>query len=87
MSYQAPLQTLHNDILNASVDMLQAHGVARIVLPEGTEIADGSITNSNWDVIKMTGSVPPHFMAPLPMPQSMPELLDRAKWAWTIWPG
>lgn len=79
VSYQAPLQTLHNDILNASVDMLQAHGVARIVLPEGTEIADGSITNSNWDVIKMTGSVPPHFMAPLPMPQSMPELLDRAK--------
>jgi hypothetical protein len=79
VSYQAPLQTLHNDILNASVDMLQAHGVARIVLPEGTEIADGSITNSNWDIIKMTGSVPPHFMAPLPMPQSMPELLDRAK--------
>ena len=78
-AYQAPLQALHNDLLNASVDMVEAHGVARIILPEGSEIADGSITNSNWDIIKTTGSQSPHFMPPLPMPPALPEMLGIAK--------
>jgi len=78
-AYQAPLQSLHNDLLNASVDMVEAHGVARIILPEGSEIADGSITNSNWDIIKTTGNQSPHFMEPLPMPAALPQMLQVAK--------
>ena len=78
-AYQAPLQSLHNDFLNASVDMVEAHGVARIILPEGSEIADGSITNSNWDIIKTTGNQSPHFMEPLPMPAALPQMMQVAK--------
>lgn len=79
VSYQAPLQALHNDILNASIDMMQAHGVSRVTMPEGTELAEGSITNSAWDIIKYTGTTPPSFMEPMPMPSVMPQLLTQAK--------
>lgn len=79
VSYQAPLQSLHNDILNSSIDMMQAHGVARLILPEGAELASGSVTNSAWDIVKYTGVNPPSFMEPMPMPSCMPELLAQAK--------
>jgi hypothetical protein len=68
-----------NKIDTVTLENMQAHGVARIILPEGSEIADDSITNSPWDIIKITGSQPPHFMAPMPMPQIIPDLMGRYK--------
>jgi hypothetical protein len=74
IAYQAPLQDLYNRLMNVTLDNLQAHGVARMILPEGTEIADDSITNSPWDIIKMTGTQPPSFMEPMPLPAAITEL-------------
>lgn len=77
--YNNVLQDNLNKIDAVSLENLQAHGVARIILPEGSEIADDSITNSPWDIIKITGTQPPHFMAPMPIPQIMPEMMARYK--------
>lgn len=79
LSYETPLQDAHNRMLNVVMDNLQAHGVARIILPEGAEISDESITNSPWDIIKMTGSQPPHFMEPMPMPAQINTTLEAVK--------
>lgn len=69
LDYVAPLQDTINRIDTVSLDNAQAHGVARLVLPEGAEIAEDAITNSPWDVIKITGNQPPFFVsAPTLMP-------------------
>jgi hypothetical protein len=61
------------------LDILAAHGVARLLIPESAEIAKGSITNSPWDIVKYTGAIPPNFMEPLPMPAALPNIRDRMK--------
>jgi hypothetical protein len=78
MVYQGPLQDLHNQMLNVMVDTLEAHGVPRIILPDGTEISDESITNTPWDVIKINndGGKDPRFMEPMAMPAAFGDLLQ-----------
>lgn len=79
VEYEAPLQDILNRLDIATLDNIQAHSAARIILPEGAEIADGSITNSPLDVIKISGSMPPHFME---TPKTMPDthtMRDRVK--------
>jgi hypothetical protein len=71
VEYIAELQDMLNRLDSTTLDTVQAHGIARLILPEGAEIADDSITNSTWDFIKITGSQPPHFME---TPQLMPEM-------------
>lgn len=71
IDYVAPLQDTLNRLDTATLDNIQAHGVARLVIPETAGIADDSITDSPLDVIKITGSQPPHF---LEVPQLMPEM-------------
>lgn len=79
VEFGAPLQDNLNRLDSTTLDIVQAHGVARVILPEGAEIADDSITNSPWDIIKMTGSVPPHFMEPMPLPPAMSQIRDTMK--------
>lgn len=79
LSYETPLQDAHNRMLNVVMDNLQAHGVARLILPEGSEIMDDSITNSPWDIIKVTGSQDPHYMEPMPMPPQVNQTLADIK--------
>lgn len=67
VAYVAGLQDTLNRLDNVTMDGIQAHGIPRMILPEGAEVANNSITNSPWDVIKITGSQPPHFMEALPL--------------------
>lgn len=71
IDYVANLQNTLNQLDSATLDNIQAHGVARLILPQSADIAEGSITNTPWDVVKITGSMPPHFME---VPQLMPEM-------------
>lgn len=71
IDYVSNLQNTLNQLDSATLDNIQAHGVARLILPQSAEIAEGSITNTPWDVVKITGSMPPHFME---VPQLMPEM-------------
>lgn len=71
VEYISELQDLLNRLDSTTLDNVQAHGVARLVLPEGAEISDDSITNSAWDYVKVTGSQTPHFFE---VPKLMPEM-------------
>lgn len=79
VSYETALQETYNKMMNVMLDNLHAHGVARMILPEGAEIADGAVTNSPWDIIKITGTQPPHFMEPMPLPAAFPQLIQQTK--------
>lgn len=79
VEYTTSLQDNLNRIDNVTLESMQAHGVPRLILPEGSEIADGSITNSPWDIVKITGSQPFHFASPMQMPPIVPELMQRYK--------
>lgn len=79
IEFGTALQDNLNRLDSVLLENIQAHGVARIILPEGSEIADESITNSPWDVIKITGTQPPHFMEPMPLPQGMTLLREQMK--------
>jgi hypothetical protein len=56
---------------SAVLDSLMAHACYRLILPEGTEVAADSPSNSPWDVTKITGNQPPYFMNPPSMPPDM----------------
>ena len=79
VSYTAEIQDVLNKIDNVTLDCLKAHGVARMILPEGTEVMDDSITNSAWDIIKITGTQPPHFMEPMPLPPAMAQFREQLR--------
>jgi hypothetical protein len=69
--YSANLQDKMNHLDSVTLESIEAHGVPRMVLPEGTEIADDSITNSPLDIISITGNQPPYFMSGMQMPTDL----------------
>lgn len=71
VEYAARLQENVNRIDTATLNSIQAHGVARMVLPESAEIDENALSDSSWDVVKITGNQPPYFMSP---PQLMPDM-------------
>lgn len=79
IAYETPLQATYNRILSSLLDCVQAHGVTRVLLPEGAEIADEAITNSPWDIIRFTGNQQPSFMEPMPFPAAAGDLLQLVK--------
>lgn len=79
IEYGSALQDNLNRLDSVILENVQAHGVARLILPEGAEIADDSITNSPWDVVKITGTQPLHFMEPMPLPAGMSQLRELMK--------
>ena len=79
ITYEAPLQSTYNRVLSSLLDCVQAHGVTRVLLPEGAEIADKAITNSPWDIVRYTGNQQPSFMEPMPFPPAAADLLQLIK--------
>jgi hypothetical protein len=70
VEYTSGLQDSLNRLDSTVLDNIQAHGVARMILPESAEISDDSLGNSPWDVVKITGNQPPYYMqAPTLMPE------------------
>lgn len=79
VEFSSNLQDNLNRLDSVLLENVQAHGVARLILPEGTEIADDSITNSPYDIVKITGTQPPHFMSPMALPSGMDNLRTTLK--------
>lgn len=71
VEYAAQLQSNLDALDSARIDNLQAHGVARLIVPESADISDDGLSNSPWDVTKISGNQPPYFMA---APQLMPDM-------------
>lgn len=83
VEFEAPLQELLNRLDTVMLENLQAHGVARLLLPPGVEIAEGSVTNSPYDIVRLTSEsgsqAEPKFMEPMPLPPSLSELRAQTK--------
>lgn len=71
VEYISHLQENLSRLDSSVLDNIQAHGVARMILPETADVADDSLSDNTWDVVKITGAQPPFFMAP---PQLMPDM-------------
>lgn len=76
IEFASVLQENLNRLDSTILEAVQAHGVPRLILPEGAEIQDGSISNSPWDIVKITGTQPPHFMEPMPLPPAVTQLRE-----------
>lgn len=72
VEYASGLQDNLNRLDTSVLDAIQAHGVVRMVLPDGTDVADDSLGNSNWDVMKITGNQPPYFVNPPALMNDIP---------------
>jgi hypothetical protein len=56
----------------ATLDILKAHGVARLVVFGGSEVdMTDAISNSPLDIIRVDGNQAPTFAPPVPIPQGM----------------
>lgn len=71
VEYVSVLQDNVLKIDTATMDNIYAHGAARLVVNDAAEV-DTSLSNSPWDVIKVSGNQTPYFME---VPQLMPEMV------------
>ena len=77
IEYDVEIQDVVNRLDTLTLDNVQNHGAFRMVLPEGTEIADDSITDDSAVIIKVTGNQGPHYVSPPQSPPDMSALRDR----------
>jgi hypothetical protein len=77
IEYDVEIQDVVNRLDTLTLDNVQNHGVFRMVLPEGSEIADDSVTDDSAVIIKVTGNQGPHYVSPPQSPPDMSALRDR----------
>jgi hypothetical protein len=77
VSYSSEIQRAINNIDSVMLETAKAHGIPRLILPDGVDIAEDSITNTPWDIIKTTGNRDPKFMDPLPASPLLNNLRER----------
>lgn len=71
IQYVSQQQENLNRLDSSVLDNIQAHGAIKLVLPESAEIDDEALSNSPWDVLKITGNQPPYHLS---VPALMPEM-------------
>ena len=77
IEYDVEIQDVVNRLDTLTLDNVQSAGAFRMVLPEGAEIMEDSITDSPRDIIKVTGNQGPHYVSPPQSPPDMSALRDR----------
>ena len=77
IEYDVEIQDVVNRLDTLTLENVQNHGAFRMVLPEGSEIADDSITDDSAVIIKVTGNQGPHYVSPPQSPPDMSALRDR----------
>lgn len=71
VDYAAHMQENLCRLDSARLDNIRAAGTTKLVLPENTEIAEDSLSDIPWDVIRITGNQPPYWQSPA---QMMPQM-------------
>jgi hypothetical protein len=72
VSYAVKHQDVRNMLQTATLDILKAHGVARLVVFGNGEVdASDAISNSPLDIIRVDGNQAPTFVPPVPLPAGM----------------
>jgi hypothetical protein len=75
--FSAEAQEMRNQFINASIETMRALGTPTLIIPDGAEMADESITSSPWNFIKIKGNVGPYQMEGARMPTGFSEMIDR----------
>ena len=71
IEYASPAQDTINRLDTMTLENVAAHGYCRIILPEGADIAEDSITDTPWEIVRVEGGRDPHFFE---VPKLMPEV-------------
>lgn len=71
LEYAAPAQDTINRLDTMTLENIAAHGYCRIILPEGADIAEDSITDTPWEIVRVEGGRDPHYFE---TPRLMPEV-------------
>ena len=66
VTYSSKLQSILNALDSTILDAIKAHGIPRLVVSEGSEVTN--VTNSTWDVVKVSGNQPMFFTGPMQIP-------------------
>lgn len=77
IEYDVEIQDVVNRLDTVTLENVQNHAVFRMVLPEGSELADDSVTDDSAIIMKVTGNQGPHFVSPPQSPPDMSALRDR----------
>lgn len=77
IDYSYDIQEMLNRLDTTAIRNARAHAVGRIMVHEDSKVSGDSITNEETDVIKYAGSIKPEYMMPMPMPQILPQLMQR----------
>lgn len=76
-SYAYKHQDVRNMLQTATLDILKAHGVARLVVYGGSEVdMTDAISNSPIDIVRVDGQQKPDFINPVPIPPGMPTFIQ-----------
>ena len=70
IEYAAPGQETINRLDSLTMENIAAHGYCRMVIDEGADVSEDSITDTPWEIVKVTGQAP-HFIE---TPKLMPEV-------------
>lgn len=79
VEFAAPMQENLNRLDYSILSAARAHGMPRLILTEGCELRDESLSTDTWDVVKVTGNQPPSFMEPMPLPAAAINLRESYK--------
>lgn len=71
VDYAASIQENLVRLDSARLDNIRAAGTPKLILPENTEIAEDSLSDVAWDVVRITGNQPPYWQSPA---QMMPQM-------------
>jgi hypothetical protein len=72
VSFAVKHQDVANVLKTATLDILKAHGVARLVVFGGADVdTSDCISNSPLDIVRVDGNQAPTFVAPVPLPAGM----------------
>lgn len=79
--YVVPAQNLMSNLDSAMAEAMKAHGVVRLLLPEGAQLGKDAVGNSSVEIIpiKNTGDGEIKFMQPAGLPAAMTELRANMK--------
>lgn len=79
--YVVPAQNLMSNLDSAMAEAMKAHGVVRLLLPEGAQLGKDAVGNSSVEIIpiKNTGDGEIKFMQPAGLPPAMTELRANMK--------
>lgn len=68
LDYVVPIQDNLNRLMLTALDNAAAHAAVQLILPAGSEVADGSLVNTPMNIVKISGAQGPFHL-------NMPQLL------------